>query len=682
MKPDAWVLNLLEQGYKLPFKDGEPGQAYLEKNNKSALDNLPFVRESVKKYLDKDVIQRWKQRPLCVSPLTVASRELDSEEEIKNRLCLDLSRWINKLLQKENVTLPSLDKVLKTLLPGDFMATYDLSSAYHHVRIHPDHWKYLGFAVPNQDTGEDEYYVFTCMPFGLASATHCLARITKPLCALLAKEGIRNSIYIDDGWIPALLKILAQQHLERTLQVLQQAGFVVSEEKTDSAEEVSQTKEYLGFIVNSLEMTVSASTSKLKECRTLLIEAVREKQIKAKRLAKVIGKVIALEIATGPVVQLLTRMAQAELAETVEAAHWQVTVILSQEARESLELLASVLPEFNGFPIRNEATAIPLNRFVQDSADIQGKSIYGANTVQNPAVIASDASQVAACAYDVQAAGGLFVQSEFTEVQAAQASGHRELLAVVAALQEGTEALKHEFNTRSVFWLTDSANLVTFLTKGSTKKAIQTDVFKVFKLAREIKLDIIPVHLHREDFRIQVADFGSRYYDADDWAIDRQSFLELTRFFEPTIDLFAHFSNAKCERFYSFGKAPHTAGVDAFAQDWNHEAAWCCPPVSKIVAAVQKIEASTMSAIVVTPAWASASFWPFMFPDGKSARKSCVRLTQFNPTIWRGKYCYNKLMQGKTPFAFLAFYLRADSSGTNMEVGKIPCPTIKYNSYK
>ena len=66
-----------------------------------------------------------------------------------------------------------------------------------------------------------------------------------------------------------------------------------------------------------------------------------------------------------------------------------------------------------------------------------------------------------------------------------------------------------------------------------------------------MRLDIIPVHLHREDYRIQVADFGSRYYDADDWAIDRQSYLDLTRFFEPTIDLFAHFSNAKCKRFYS-----------------------------------------------------------------------------------------------------------------------------------
>lgn len=88
-------------------------------------------------------------------------------------------------------------------------------------------------------------------------------------------------------------------------------------------------------------------------------------------------------------------------------------------------------------------------------------------------------------------------------------SGHRELVAVLAALKQGAKDLSLDLGVRSVFWLTDSANLVVFLTKGSTKKPIQKDILEVFKLAREARLDIISVHLHREDFRIQVADYGS-----------------------------------------------------------------------------------------------------------------------------------------------------------------------------
>lgn len=101
------------------------------------------------------------------------------------------------------------------------------------------------------------------MPFGLASATHCLARLTKPICALLAKRGIRNTIYIDDGWIPALIKLLAQEHLRETLDVLGRAGFVVAKEKTDFVEQVSQTKEYLGFIIDSVAMRISAPQNKI-----------------------------------------------------------------------------------------------------------------------------------------------------------------------------------------------------------------------------------------------------------------------------------------------------------------------------------------------------------------------------------------------------------------------------------
>ena len=124
-------------------------------------------------------------------------------------------------------------------------------------------------------------------------------------------------------------------------------------------------------------MTVSVSKSKLDDCRSLQIEAVREGEIAAKRLAKVIGKAISLEIATGPVLQLLTRMAQAELTQTVEAAQWSVTLRLTTEARESLELLASCLPDFNSQPICSESTAIPLHKFLQESSDTQDKFVYG-----------------------------------------------------------------------------------------------------------------------------------------------------------------------------------------------------------------------------------------------------------------------------------------------------------------
>ena len=267
-------------------------------------------------------------------------------------------------------------------------------------------------------------------------------------------------------------------------------------------------------------------------------------------------------------------------------------------------------PGFNGYAIRNDSNATNLNKFLGNTADTEGKVVYG--NVQDPRIIASDASNVASCAYDVAQASGLYVQNEFTTEQSNMSSGVRELLAVLAALRAGARKIKHAGATsRTVFWLTDSANLVIFLTKGSPKKHIQKYILAVFRLARELNLHIHPIHLLREDYRIQTADFGSRYYDPDDWTVDNDSFSQLVTGWQPTIDLFAHVTNTKCERFYSYGDAPHTAGVDAFAQDWDNETAWCCPPTRMVIQAIHKTEASVMRAILVVPAWTSAAYWPY-----------------------------------------------------------------------
>ena len=124
----------------------------------------------------------------------------------RDGLCLDLSRHINKLLKKEVVRLSNLDKALQVLLRNDVQATYDLVSAYHHVAIHPDHQELLGCALPDPITGETVYFEFTCMPFGLATATHCLTRLTKPICIYITRNGIRHTIFIDDGKVNARIE--------------------------------------------------------------------------------------------------------------------------------------------------------------------------------------------------------------------------------------------------------------------------------------------------------------------------------------------------------------------------------------------------------------------------------------------------------------------------------------------
>ena len=354
LQPDEYVLSIIRHGYKLPFKEGARPKQYREKNNKTAVMNMPFCQDNVETLLIDRVVSEVFTPPLCLNPLTVASRYVNGL--LKLRMCIDLSRYINLLLKKESVSLPSLEKAVKMLLPNDFQVTFDLKSAFHHVLIHPDFRQYLGFTVPCKTTGKDRFFVFRVMPFGLSTAVQLLARLTKPICILLAGEGIRISIYIDDGWILAMLRELAAQYLRRTMEVLASAGFVVSKEKSDTVDDIAQVKKHLGFLVDSTSMTISATTDKLDDIANLVRQTLSAPSYPARSVAKMTGKLVALRPALGPVVFVLCRLAQSELSAFTDSHAWSAKMSLSPEASSALLMLASSLHAFNQFPIRNERT--------------------------------------------------------------------------------------------------------------------------------------------------------------------------------------------------------------------------------------------------------------------------------------------------------------------------------------
>lgn len=143
LKANQWVMDTLEFGYCLPLLS-VPEQ-YEEQNNASATAHMDFVRSEIRKLTAQGVVMISKQKPHCVSPLTVATRER-ADGQVKRRLCWDGSRHINLLLQEQKVKLSHLSIALETTMQGDFQLKYDLRNAFHHIKIHKNHTKYLGAA--------------------------------------------------------------------------------------------------------------------------------------------------------------------------------------------------------------------------------------------------------------------------------------------------------------------------------------------------------------------------------------------------------------------------------------------------------------------------------------------------------------------------------------------------------
>ena len=275
-------------------------------------------------------------------------------------------------------------------------------------------------------------------------------------------------------------------------------------------------------------------------------------------------------------------------------------------------------------------------------------------------VFVSDASNIAVCSYSLTQDDPFFFVDQLQQHQTTMSSGFRELLAVKLALQARLRTKGPWEEATNVFWLTDSENLVVFLNKGSAKRLVQDLVLEIMDLAKQLNIMVLPIHLRREDPRIQMADAGSRIRDSDVWSLDSGSFTQLDKKFGPfTIDLFADSSNAKASRFYSDFLCPGTLGIDAFTHSWQGENAWICPPVSKIMKVIRKLKQSRLTALLVVPAWQSADFWPVLFPR-QTTRLGFIRnIFEIFPTIVQNQRACSPL-SGKIPYSFLVIVVDSE----------------------
>jgi hypothetical protein len=131
------VLDIISDGYKLPFRDGIiPPQSSLP-NNKSGLENREFVDNQLYMYEAMGAIRATKTKPHLILPLSVVFSN-------KLRLVVDGSRNLNPFLEDLKVKLSHLDAANESLKAGHWFATLDLESGYHQVPIHRDHQQYMG----------------------------------------------------------------------------------------------------------------------------------------------------------------------------------------------------------------------------------------------------------------------------------------------------------------------------------------------------------------------------------------------------------------------------------------------------------------------------------------------------------------------------------------------------------
>ena len=567
LEPAPWILDCIKEGYKLPLKT-IPGP-FLGKNQDSALNHREFVTEALRELELNRCIKKVDEQPHICSPLSVVDNGRG-----KYRLVINL-RYLNQFLWKDKFKYEDLRTAMLMFKQGDFVFSFDLKSGYHHVDIYGPHRNYLGFQW--NTVGGSQFFVFTVLPFGLATACYAFTKLLRPLVKYWRKQGLRAIVYLDDGIIAVSGKQAAIETSARVRQDLANAGLVDNMAKSSWLP--SQKICWLGFNLDLEVGQIAVPQEKVVALRSLLLSATSAKEIKAKALASIIGKIVSMSLGLGLVTRLMTR----RLYSLLNSRHyWCESLIIPSDAREELKFWSNNLDNFNGQGIWHSPSAVR--------------------------VVYSDASDIGYGGYSVEH-GYHMAQGLWTQEEAARSSTWRELRAVRMVLESLIEKLRNE----RVRWFSDNQNVVRILQTGSRKPDLQSEALAIFSLTLQGQVRIDPEWVPRT--LNQQADWLSRIDDHDDWALHPNHFRVIDKMWGPhTVDRFACYYNAHLQRFNSRFWNPGSEAVDAFTCNWSGEVNWMCPPPYLIPRTIKHALNTMACGTLIVPKWPSAPFWPMLYP--------------------------------------------------------------------
>ncbi|XP_045166502.2 uncharacterized protein LOC123529945 [Mercenaria mercenaria] len=323
-----YILNVIDKGYKLPFKTIPEGT--ILKNNRSARENVSFVEQEIQDLLDKGIISKSEKTPKVVNPLTVAINKKG-----KKRLVLDC-RYINPHLHQFKIKFEDIKIAEKLFEKNSFLFTYDLKGAYHHIDIFYEHRTYLGFSFP--ENGSKKYYVFNSLPFGIKTAGHIFTKLLRIVVSYLRCKGHKIIMFLDDGIGGHNSLMNAITSSDYTKQTFIDFGFLLAHEKCEWVPKQKVT--WLGHVLdvehNLLFITENRIRGLESSIESLLyqVSISKHKLVPVRYLASVVGQITSVQSVIGNKVRLLTRY----LFNCINSrASWNAPVMITENAIDELQ---------------------------------------------------------------------------------------------------------------------------------------------------------------------------------------------------------------------------------------------------------------------------------------------------------------------------------------------------------
>ena len=172
------------------------------------------------------------------------------------RPVIDLST-LNLRIQQTSFKMVTLQSVLLSVRPGDWMVSLDLKDVYLQVPCTRIHASFSGSWLGGK------VYQFKVLCFGLSTAPQVFTRVMAPVSAILHRMGVRLCRYLDDWLLQASSREQVHLALGTVLQLCRCLGIVVNWEKSQVIP--TQQMVYLGVILDSTAFRASPALKRVEK---------------------------------------------------------------------------------------------------------------------------------------------------------------------------------------------------------------------------------------------------------------------------------------------------------------------------------------------------------------------------------------------------------------------------------
>jgi hypothetical protein len=570
---DPYIIQLIAYGAKINFHTLPSSSMSRPNYSLPSLDDQAEVACFIDKFLNQNIIERVLWSPsLVLSPFFLRENKDGSK-----RMIIDVSTINRECIKKEKFKMETFDSIVETVLPGDWFLSFDLVKGFYNVPVHQSHRKYFAFEF------NGIYYQFTGLAMGGSLSPRIFTTIIKVLIGICRAAAIAIYAYLDDTLNRNKTVAIAEYSCHFVVDLFQRAGFLIHPDK--SVLTPTQVILFLGFLIDSVDMTISLPTDKeakiRKEVRWWIRAIHNATPIQIRRASAFLGYLISLLPASLYSKGHFRRIQrEVDVHLQTHQRNYDAWITLTEYSLPDLFWWQS-LPSPISRPIH---VCLPRVYLTTDASSTGWGIVFG-KEVRAGSWPPFESRHINVLELQVILYVFSSFDSTFENCHLVVSMDNQ----VAASYVNKLGGKKHELGILGE----QIANLL------QSRSSIITALY-------------VPTDLNEADGPSRGLVPSRQSFIDSEWSLDVDVYTNLCFEFKatPMIDWFASEANSKCPSFVSFYYEPNSMTVDALLQDWTDPINYLFPPFILISRVLHKIRNDQVTAILIHPIWTGAPWWP------------------------------------------------------------------------